>query len=136
MEPLTDYVLDTMALVKHLEDALPPAANRAFRDAEGGGGRLFLPEIALAEFAYVARRGWLRVDNPRAVLEEVVDQIRAADYLALSSLPAPAWDIFLDLRIPELHDRMIASDALHRRLPLITNDRSMKAIEGLRTLWR
>lgn len=136
MEPLSDYVLDTMALVKHLEDDLPPAADRAFREAEGGRGRLFLPEIALGEFTYVALQGRLRVQDPRAVVDEVVDQVRASSYIALSYLPPAAWDDFLGLEIRELHDRMIAADALHRGLPLITNDPVLRDVSGLHTIWR
>lgn len=136
MDALTDCVIDTVALVRHLEDNLPAAADRAFREAEAGKSRLFLPEIALAEFIYLALRGRMRTPSPRAVVDEVVNQIRASGYLILSSLPPAAWDWFLNLEIPELHDRIIVADAMHRGLPLITNDRSAKAVEGLRTLWR
>lgn len=136
MDPLTDFVLDTVGLVRHLEDNLPPAADRAFAEAERGNARLFLPQIALGEFIYIALRGRLRTSNARGLVDEVVDQIRASAYLTLSSLSAGAWDIFLDLDIPELHDRMIAADAVHRGLPLITNDPAFASIPGLRTVWR
>lgn len=125
-----------MALVKHLEDDLPGAADRAFREAEAGRSRLYLPEIALAEFIYIALRGRLRVPNPRAIVDEVVDQIRAAGHITLSSLPPAAWDIFLALEVPDLHDRMIASDALHRGLPVITSNPSLASAPGLRVVWR
>ena len=69
-------------------------------------------------------------------MDEVVDQIRASAYLVLSSLSAAAWDTFLNLDIPELHDRMIAADAVDRGLPLITNDPAFASVPGLRTLWR
>ena len=136
MESLTDFVVDTMALVKHLEDDLPAGADRAFTDAEAGRGRLYLPEIALAEFIYIALRGRLRVPDPRASVDEVVSGIRAASYIALSHLPPDAWGRFLDLDIPELHDRLIATDALHRGIPLITNDPELQHVPGLQSVWR
>lgn len=136
MDHLTDAVVDTVALVRALEDELPPAADRILRTAEAGEARLFLPEIALAEFVYIALRGRLRVPNPRALVEEVIDQIRATGYLVLSCLTADGWDTFLHLEVPELHDRMIASDALRRKLPLVTNDPAFDAVSGLRTVWR
>ena len=135
MDPLTDFLLDTVALVRHLEDSLPDSADRAFREAEGGRSRLFLPEIALGEFLYVALRGRLRASNARSLVDEVLDQIRASGYLALSAMSAHAWDLFLDLDIPELHDRMIAADALARSLPVVTNDPAFSSVPGLRTLW-
>ena len=136
MEPLTDFVLDTVALVRYLEDDLPRAADRAVREAESGRGRLYLPEIAMAEFAYIALRGRLRIPNPRAAVEEVLNEVRASAYLVLSSLSPGGWDVLLDLDIPELHDRMIASDAISRRLPLITNDPAFGSTPGLRVVWR
>ena len=136
MDALTDFVVDTVALVRHLEDNLPPAADRVFRDAEARRSRLFLPEIALAEFIYVALRGRIHASNPRALIDEVVDQIRSSDYLVLSALPPTAWDTFLELDVAELHDRMVITDAVHRGLPLITNDPAAESVEGLRTVWR
>lgn len=136
MASLTDFVIDTIALVRHLEGDLPDGADKAFREAEAGRGRLFLPEIALAEFIYIALRGRIRSPNPRAVVEELLDQIRASDYLTLSPLPLPAWDRFLELEIPELHDRMIAAMALQSGLPLITSDEGFRSVAGLRTVWR
>jgi predicted nucleic acid-binding protein len=133
---LTDALIDTMALVRYLEGELPKGADQVFRDAEAGKGRLHVPEIALAEFIYIALRGRLRAANPRAVVEEVLDQVHASEYLVVSSLPPTAWNRFLELDIRELHDRMIAAFALDRGLPLITNDPSFGSVPGLRTLWR
>src|SRR2546426_188659 len=100
------------------------------------GETAVLLEIALAEFIYIALRGRIHAPNPRALIDEVVDQIRASEYLALSSLPPTAWDTFLQLNIPELHDRMVVADAVHRGLPLITNDPAAGTVDGLRTVWR
>ncbi len=136
MEPLTDYVIDTVALVKHLEDDLPKGADRIFREAEAGRTHLYLPEIALGEFIYIALKGRLQAANPRIVAEEVVDQILATPYISLSGLTHTAWSAFLTIDIPELHDRMIVADALDRRLPLVTNDRSMQSVPSLKTVWR
>ena len=129
-------MLDTVALVRHLEDSLPSAADRAFREAEAGRAHLFLPEIALAEFIYVALRGRVRAPNPRALVDEIVDQIRASEYLTLSWLLPAGWGTFLDLSVPEMHDRLIAADAVHRGVPIITNDPAFSAIPDLRTIWR
>ena len=133
---MTDYVLDTMALVGHLDDSLPDRANRAFQEAEEGRGRLFLPEIALGEFVYLALKGRLKIENPRSVIEEVVDQIKAADYIELSHLGPLGWDIFVELQVPELHDRLIVADALSREAPLITRDAEIRGTPGLTTIWK
>jgi len=133
---VTDAVVDAVALAHHLQDTLPVAAERIFQDAEDGKARLFLPEIALGEFLYTAMRGRLKVSSPEWVVREVLDQIRGSGYLTLSSLGPSGWGIFLRLGVPELHDRMIAADALSRGLPVVTNDRELETVPGLRTVWR
>jgi predicted nucleic acid-binding protein len=135
VDAVTDYVLDTMALVRYLEDDLPATADRAFQEAEEGKGRLLLPEIALSEFVYIALKGRIRAADPRALVEEVMDQIRAARHIEVSCLSEAAWEAFLDLEIPELHDRMIAADAVAREVPLITHDPSFSRISKLEVVW-
>lgn len=132
---MTDYVLDTVALVRHLEDTLPAAAGRAVGEAEAGKGRLWLPEIALGEFAYIALRGRLRVPDPRATLDEVLDQVRAASYIRIACLDSAAWDVFVHLTIPELHDRMVAAESLHRAVPVISSDPAFDEVPDLARIW-
>ncbi len=135
MASLTDAVIDTVALVRHLDDSLPKTAESIFRTAENGRGTLYLPEIALGEFTYLALRGRLGLTHPRAAVEEVIDQVRAAGYIQLSALPPAGWSVFLDLNVPELHGRLIASDALARGVPLVSNDRDLAKVSGLRLIW-
>jgi predicted nucleic acid-binding protein len=52
VDVLTGHLIDTMAVVRYLDDSLPPHADKVFREAEADRGHLFLPEIALAEFAH------------------------------------------------------------------------------------
>lgn len=132
---MTDAVIDTVALVRHLEDDLPAKAERAFESAEAGQGTLYIPEIALGEFVYIALRGRLTTANPRTLVEEVLSTIRGSGYITLSALGPSGWGRFLDLDIPELHDRMIAADALSRGLPLVTNDPELSKVPGLTIIW-
>ena len=132
---MADFVIDTVALIKHLEDDLPPAAARAFKDAEEGRGHLYLPEIAMGEFIYTALRGKTRVSNPVVIVREIIGLLHAASYLSVSSIAPEGWDIFVGLKVRELHDRMIASEALVRKLPLVSNDPAFEDMAGLKTIW-
>ncbi|MGI0055501.1 MAG: type II toxin-antitoxin system VapC family toxin [Thermoplasmata archaeon] len=136
MATLTDAVIDAVALAHYFQGTLPRVAQQTFDSAEAGHSTLFVPEIALGEFVYTALRGRLRVPVPDRTLRELIDQIRASGYLKLSSLGPSGWGIFLDLDVRELHDRMIAADALSRGVPLVTNDPDLSRVPGLTVIWR
>ena len=133
---MTDYVLDTVALVKYLEDELPRAADAVFHGAESGRNKLFLPEIALGEFAYIALRGRLRNVEPTEAVRTIISQVLDSGFIEPSRLRRTGWDRFLALAIRELHDRMIAADALDRHCALVSNDPGFGSISELKLVWR
>ena len=135
MDHLTDYLTDTVAFVRYLEDRLPPRVDRVFRDAEAGRNHLLIPEIALAEFLYIALRGRLRGPRPELLVREVLHDLSASEAFTVSSMPSTGWEVFLDLRVRELHDRMIASEAIARGVPLISNDPVFDGVPRLRAIW-
>ena len=136
MDALTDYVIDTVALVKYLEDDLPRAADAIFRGAENGRNQLFLPEIALGELAYIALRGRLRNVEPAQAVSAVISQVLDSGFIEPSWLRRTGWDRFLSLPIRELHDRIIAADAMDRRCSLVSNDPAFGSAEDLKLVWR
>ena len=135
MGSLSDYIIDTVAFVRYLEDELPPRADKVFRDAESGGSHLLLPQIAMAEFMYLALKGRLKGSRPGIQIREVLHNLSASDAFTISSMPQSAWDVFVDLNIPELHDRMIAAEAISRDLPLVSNDHAFKRRDKLTVVW-
>ena len=132
---MTDYLIDTIAFVRYLEDRLPPRPNRIFTDAEQGRNHLLLPQIALAEFLYVALRGRLKGIRPEPQARDVLHNLLASPAFSVSTMPSSAWEEFLALKIPEMHDRMIAAEALARGVTLVSNDASFVGITRLKTVW-
>lgn len=133
---MTDAVIDTVALIRHLTDSLPAAAESAFRQAESGRSQLYIPEVALGEFAYLGLEGKLGIPRPRAIVEEVLTEVRGAGYIRTCGLTPLGWESFLGLEIAELHGRMIAAAALERQLPLVSNDPAFESVTRLKLLWR
>lgn len=54
------YIADAVAIERYFEDNLPPKADLAFGEAEEGRAEIFVPEIVVGEFIYVAMKGRLK----------------------------------------------------------------------------
>ena len=127
------YILDTVAIVSHLEarKSLGSEAREVFAAAERGEARLLVPPIVVAElFSYFSKRGQL--DRFRQVFGDMetrpwfkfidlsVEQVR--DFMSLES-------------VAEMHDRIIAGHARQMGVPLVTNDLQIRASGSVATIW-
>lgn len=133
---MTDAAIDTVALVRYLEDSLPSTADAVFRRGEAGEIRLVLPQVALAEFIYIGIRGRIKAIHSKAAIEETVQNILTSDFISVTPMPTEAWNHFLRLEIPEMHDRLIAAEALQRGIPLVSSDRAFGVVQGLQLIWK
>jgi predicted nucleic acid-binding protein len=129
------YVADTVGLARFFEDSLPSKADRAFKEAEDGNAVILIPEIVTAEFVYIALRGRLKSNDPKALIQELLGELDAAAGFRQVGMTRNAWTEFLLSEIPELHDRMIHAIAKTEEVDaIITNDREI-ASSGFRTIW-
>ena len=135
MEAVSQYVIDTVAFARYLRDDLPRRADQVMREAESGRSHVLLPQIALAEFICIALRGRLRGAGLRTTLREVIHNLLASPAFSVSAMPNSGWEILPELQISESHCRMIAAEAIARKLPLITNDSRLRAVPVLRVVW-
>lgn len=121
MKPL--YVADTVALARYLEDNLPRKANEAFEAAETGTATILVPDIVIAEFIYIGLKGRLKVPDPRATLSELLGDLESSQFLRPVGISSETWSVFIDSKVPELHDRIIYSTAVSNEADaIITND--------------
>jgi len=128
------YVLDTVALVRYFEDDLPISADRIFRLAEEGKAELLIPSIVVGEFIYSVMKGRLKVGDIHSTIIELLQTIQISEYLHHVDMTLSEWQEFLNLKIPELHDRMICAVAVAHNANVITNDHDIRA-EGIHTIW-
>ncbi|MHB8562102.1 MAG: PIN domain-containing protein [Thermoplasmataceae archaeon] len=133
---MTEFITDTVALARYLEDSLPDAASDAFGQAERGDGSIMVPQIVVGEFIYIAMKGRLKVADPKSSIKLVLEELRGASFIFQSGFPGEAWDNFLSLEVPELHDRLIGAEALCRNIPLISNDPAFRGIPNLEIIWK
>ncbi|MCL4328901.1 MAG: hypothetical protein M1151_04465 [Candidatus Thermoplasmatota archaeon] len=136
MEVVKDFITDTIGLARYLEDNLPGPASDVFTLAERGEASILVPQIAIGEFIYIAMKGRLRLADPKRAVKQVLEELRGTSFIVQSGFPEEGWDNFLSLDIPELHDRLIAAEALSRNVPLISNDPVFRGVPGLEVIWR
>ncbi len=129
------YVADTVALAKYLDDTLPAKPDGAFKESENGGAVILVPEIVIGEFIYICLKGRLRSDDPKSLIQELLDQVDAAAGLRQVGMTNKSWAEFMESKISELHDRMILAIAKAELVEaIITNDEEL-ASSGFRTIW-
>lgn len=128
------YVVDTVAFVKYLQDELPPAADKIFKSAERGEEVLLMPHIVLGEFIYLSLKNRLKVESPLAAVTEVLSLVETSSYLRTVDMDARSWEEFIELKVPELHDRMICAVAKAKNLAVITSDRNIEK-SGIEVIW-
>jgi len=129
------YVADTIALARYLEDSLQGIADQVFRDAEAGSATILLPSIVLGEFFYFCLKGRIATHDPVAIITELLDDIETSAFLVTVDMDVDSWRHFIQLKVPELHDRMICAIALaHSADAIITKDAEITS-SGIKTIW-
>ena len=127
------FVLDTHVLYWYLRQPqrLSVAADAIFRLAEAGGARLIVPAISIAELYYLS----VKVGHPVAP-SEVLDALKGVAAIEVSDLGAVQLrmlDVLTD--VPEMHDRLIAAEALSRNAAVVTRDQSLARSSQIATVW-
>ena len=127
------FVVDTNALWWYLRapERLSSTADVVFRLAEAGGTVLVVPAIVVAELYYLSFK--VREPLPPSELMKwfersgsfVVSDLGAAQLELLDRLP----------EIPEMHDRLIAAEALALGVPVVTRDPVIAASPQVQSIW-
>lgn len=129
-------LLDTCAIVF---EALAPEklSKKAGEEIVKGrlGGTLACSDISLWEIAMLISKGRLK---PDADTTEFLQLVIAANRLQV--LPVSAEIASLSsheglFQHNDPADRLIAATAIHHNIPLLTSDRELKKVKGLKTIW-
>lgn len=126
------YVADTHALYWYLQspERLGTGATAAFRLAELHGAVVWVPAIVVAELFYLTSK----LGRPLAPARLLADLEEAAG-LALSDLGASQLSRLDAVDLPEMHDRLIAAEALYRQATIISKDAALASVMGIATVW-
>lgn len=127
------FVADTNALWWFISGSgqLSPAAAAVFELAEAGRAVLIVPAIALAELYYLSvkvHRSYTPVD--------LMNALEAVNGVYLSDLGRTQLEMLDRLpEVPEMHDRLIAAEALALGVPVVTRDPVIAASPQVQSIW-
>ena len=127
------YSVDTHALYWHetQNEQLSPNAKSVFDATESGRAVLILHPIVLAEFYFILRKFGHEsrfpsfLDFVRRHPSYRLEPIDWADFALLDHYQA----------IPEMHDRLIAIQAVRLGAVLVTRDSAIQAARGVSWIW-
>ena len=130
--PLETTVIDTHALVWHLEDnpRLSSNARIAFTEIDQGLRIGVIPTIVLAEVMYISERGRTGLD-----FGEIVDRLQNSRNFRIASFDMRILVRMPDLTIFELHDRIIVATAQSLGAQLMTRDRVIRDSGVVGCIW-
>jgi PIN domain nuclease of toxin-antitoxin system len=134
---IAEHVTDTHALVwsMYAPSRLGSAAKQAFAATDAGSARIYVPAVVIAETIMVVERGRL----PGIALAHLLPRLEAMrtsdNYRLTSLLPEVVLASHTLSAIPDIFDRLIVAEAIHRGTPLISKDSVIRQSALVTTLW-
>lgn len=127
------YVADTHALFWYLEnpDQLSLAADAVFRLAAAGGALIIVPAIVVAELFYLTSKAGFPI-----LPSDLISRINASREFAFSELGQDQLEAMETITgVTEMHDRLIAAEAIVRQAPVISRDIVLQQSRVVDVIW-
>ena len=132
-QALPVYVVDTHALYwyRNHPDWLRPGGDAVFRLAAAGAARIIVPAIVVAELYYLS----LKLGAPVHVADLLEDINRSLEFEFSELGQAQLTQMEEVGGVTEMHDRLIAAEALVWQAPIITVDGTLSRSRSVETIW-
>ena len=129
-----DYLVDTVALVRHLrgKGKIGARARQILREADAGQHIIAISAVTLMEILYLkeSRRIPVDLNDVRRLLTQSINyRIVPIDFDVVAT--AALVD-----DVPELHDRLIVATAKWLNIPILTSDSVIQTSRHVQTIWR
>lgn len=127
------YIADTHALYWYLRhpERLSAAADAVFRLAESGNALIIVPAIVVAELYFLS----VKIGQPFSP-SAMLEAMDSAEGISLSNLGRVQLEQIASIAdIPELHDKLIAAEAVALNAPIVTRDRIIGQSQHVSTIW-
>lgn len=130
------YTADSIAVLAYLADKLLESAEKIFRMVEDDEAKIQVPSIAVGEVLYTISKGKdvFGVAIPAEKISLILDVLEYSRGMFMVDLSMVGWRKVLEIKLPELHDRMIVATHLTTDSEaLITGDDEIQKVT--RTIW-
>ena len=124
------YVSDTHALIWYTTGRLPKSTDAVFRSAEIGQSTIFIPTIVLAECLYLIENKKIGMD-----FDDLLGRIEISRNFIPASFNFYVMKLLPEIKLKELHDRIIVATAKMLNAKLITKDRIIRESGIVETVW-
>ncbi len=127
------YVVDTHALFWYRSDPsrLSPAADAVFRLADGGGAVMIVPAIVVAELFYLTQK----LGRAMSTAAIIADILHSREF-AFSPLGQAQLEALERVEgVSEMHDRLIAAEALVHHAPIVSKDNVLRGNPMVDVIW-
>jgi PIN domain nuclease of toxin-antitoxin system len=133
LQTSSTFVADTHTIYWYLRhsDRLPASIQAVFKLVETGNALLVVPAIVVAEFYYLSVK--LGLDFSPSDLYERLDGLEGVYFSDLGRTQLERLSVITD--IPEMHDRLIAAEAIALDAPLLTRDQALAQSQHVTTIW-
>ena len=130
---LPEYIVDSHALFCFLEypSQLSPAADAVFRLAAAGGALIVVPAIVVAELFYLTAKAGLPI-----LPSDLLSRINASREFVFSEMGRNQLEAMETIAgVTEMHDRLIAAEAVVRQAPVISRDKILRECQVVDIIW-
>lgn len=124
------YVTDTHALVWYIIGKLHDNVDAVFKSAETGEVTIFIPTIVLAECLYLVENEKIKLD-----FDDLVRRIEISRNFIPAAFNFQVMKLLPEIRLKELHDRIIVATAKILNATLITKDREIRESRIVEVIW-
>src|SRR3989344_3625549 len=124
------FVADTHAWVYYILDKLPKNLDGIFKSVERSESTMFIPTIVLTECIHLAETNKISISY-----KELFSRLEESENFSVVPLDLEITKTVPQIKLKEIHDRIIVATAIVLDSTLLTKDREIARSRIVKTLW-
>lgn len=127
-----EYLADTVTIIRHFSETgkTGKKARSILDDTEEGKNHLYISVISIVEIMYLSEKRRIKIN-----LTETLNIINNSANYSIIDLTPHIVMIAKNIKFPELHDRLIIATAKFLEIPILTSDKEICKIDGIKAIW-